>query len=65
MLINIFPDHTSAIAHLHGCGMKEFYITEYLGINIHKNKHSSCQFSLVGDRSVSIHNGNLEILATE
>ena len=57
-----FPDHTSAIAYLYGCGVKEFYITAYSGF-IYKNKHSSYQFLLVGDRSVSIHNSNLEISA--
>ena len=65
MLINIFfPDHTSVIVQLHGCGMAEFFIAEYLGF-IYKKKHSSYQCLLVGDRSVSIHNGNLEIPATE
>ena len=64
VLINIFfPDHTSAIAQLYGCGMAEFCITEYSGF-IYKKKHSSYQCLLVGDRSVSIHNGNLGFPAT-
>ena len=59
-----FPDHTSAIVSLYGCGIAEFCITEYSDF-IYKKKHSSYQCLLVGDRSVSIHNGNLEIPATE
>ena len=58
----VFPDHTSAIAHLHGCGMAEFCITGYSGF-IYKRKHLSYQCLLVGDRSVSIPNDNLEIPA--
>ena len=54
----------SAIAHLYGCGMAEFCITGYSGF-IYKKKHSSHQCLLVGDRSVSIHNDNLEFPATE
>ena len=65
VLINIFfPDRKSAIAQLYGCGMAEFCITEYSGF-IYKKKHSSYQCLLVGDRSVSIHNDNLEFPATE
>ena len=63
VLINTFPDHTSAIVHLYGCGMAEFCITEYSGF-IYKKKHSLYQCLLVGDRSVSIHNGNLGFSAT-
>ena len=44
--------------------MAEFSRTEYLGF-IYKKKHSLYQCLLVGDRSVSIHNGNLEFSATE
>ena len=64
VLINNFPDHTSAIAHLYGCGMAEFCITEYSGF-IYKKKHSSYQCLLIGERSASIHNSNLEFPATE
>ena len=59
-----FPDHTSAIVQLYGCGMAEFCITEYLGF-IYKKKHTSYQCFFVGDRSVAIHNDNLEIPATD
>ena len=59
-----FPNHMSAIALFYRCGMAEFCITEYSGF-IYKKKHSSYQCLLVGDRSVSIHNGNLEFPATE
>ena len=56
VLINIFPHQTSAIAHLYGCGMAEFYTTEYSDF-IYKKKHSSYQCLLVGERSISFHNG--------
>ena len=52
------------IAHLHGCGMAEFCIKEYSGY-IYKKKLSAYQCLLVRDRPISIHNGNLEIPATE
>ena len=59
-----FLDHMSAIAHSYGCGKAEFYITEYPGF-IYKNEHSWYQSLLIGDRFISIHNGNLEIPASE
>ena len=54
----------AVIAHLYGCGMAEFCITEYSGF-IYKKKHSLYQCLLVGDRSVSIHNDNLGFPTTE
>ena len=60
----LFPDQTSAIGHLYGCGMAEFCITEYSGFT-YKKKQSLYQCLLVGDRYVSIRNGNLEFPATE
>ena len=44
--------------------MAGFCITEYSAF-IYKKKHSLYQCLLVGDRSVSLHNGNLEFPATE
>ena len=61
VLINIFSSIAGPLLPI--C-MAEFCITEYSGF-IFKKKHSLYQRLLVGDRSVSLHNGNLEFPDTE